>query len=51
MIKEDVLSVRAKFNGKEFSFKLYGEDAVKMTDLLIAAIKGESEKEPITQFK
>lgn len=50
MENQDVLKVRANYNGQEFSVRLVGEQAEKMADSLLSAIKGKTAKDTITDY-
>ena len=46
--EQSVLRVKANYNGQEFTIKLVGENAEKMADSLLGAIKGKSGRNCIT---
>lgn len=51
MAEQSVLRVKANYNGQEFTIKLVGENAEKMADSLLGAIKGKTVKDDITEYQ
>lgn len=51
MSEQNVLKVRANYNGQEFALKLVGAQAERMADSLLDAIKGKSPKNEITDYE
>lgn len=51
LAEQSVLRVKANYNGQEFTIKLVGENAEKMADSLLGAIKGKTVKDDITEYQ